>query len=118
MILVNFLWALLITEVVEVTVAYLMGYRGKYFFTILILINILTNPLLNYILTVLMYFNVLDSHGFVIIILEILVVLTEYRIFIYAIPVNKKALFSLSLAINTSSYLTGLVVINMISAFA
>ena len=118
MILVNFLLALLITEVVEVAVAYLMGYRGKYFFTILILINILTNPLLNYILTVLNYFNILGSHGFVIIILEILVILAEFRIFVYAIPVNKNVLFLLSLAINTSSYLTGLVVINMISAFA
>lgn len=114
MILVNFLLALLITEVVEATIAYLMGYRDKYFFAILILINILTNPLLNYILIVLNYFNILGSHGFIVIILEILVVLVEFRIFIYAMPINKKALFLLSLAINTSSYLTGLVVINII----
>lgn len=108
MILIYFLKALLITEIVEIVVAYLMGYRGKYFFTILVLTNMLTNPVLNYTLTVLIYLDILNFHSFVIIIFEIIVVWVEFRIFIYTIQRDKKDLFLLSLAINSASYLVGL----------
>jgi hypothetical protein len=107
MIVISLISAFLITAIIEFIVAYLMGYRGKDFYIILALVNVITNPLLNYVLLILYFFNLLYYDFAVIIILEILVVLSEWRILSWAMPKQDKSFLLLSIVINVSSYLVG-----------
>lgn len=105
MILENFIKVLFLTEIIEACTAYLLGYRGKRFYIVLILINILTNPLLNFILIVLYYFHI---ESFIITpILEVFVVIGEWKLFEYALGKSKRSYLLLSIIINLSSYLIG-----------
>ncbi|HEY5561670.1 MAG TPA: hypothetical protein VIK72_07935 [Clostridiaceae bacterium] len=105
MIALYFIKALVSTEVIEIIVAFLLGYRGKKFYTILILINIITNPMLNCIVLVLYYFSI--DEFFIVPVLELLVVIVEWRLFIYALKKNEKSYLLLCIIINLSSYLIG-----------
>lgn len=106
MIFMNFISALVMTEIIETGTAYLLGYRGKRFYIVLILINILTNPLLNFILTVLYYFHI---ESFIITpVLEAFVVIGEWKLFEYALGKGERSYLLLSLIINLASYLIGL----------
>lgn len=106
MLIINLLEALILTEIVEAITAYLLGFRGERFFKVLILINIITNPLLNITLNVL---NNIGIYNFVILIfLEVLVVLCEWRLFKFALGNSEKSFLILSIIINLSSYFAGL----------
>jgi hypothetical protein len=110
MILINLISALLLTEAVEFTAAFLMGCRGKEFYKILGLINIVTNPLLNYIIQVLFFFNLLKYRFPIVILLEMIVVIVEWRLFVYALPKGKRSYLLLSAVINASSFLVGFLI--------
>jgi len=106
MIAFNLFEALIITEIVEVIAAFLLGYREKRFFKALILINIITNPVLNCILIIL--YNV-GIHNFIITpILEAVVVICEWKLFKFVLGNSERSLLFLSLIINLSSYTAGL----------
>lgn len=97
---------LALTEIIEALAAFLSGYRDKKFFIVLILINIITNPLLNCILTILYYFHI---ETFIITpVLETFVVLGEWKLFEYALGKGERSYLLLSLIINLASYLIGL----------
>ena len=106
MMVLNLIEALVLTEVIEVIVAFLLGYRGKKFYTALLLINLITNPTLNCTVMILYYFHIL--YFFIVPTLEVLVVICEWRLFEYALGKGKKSYLVLSLIINLSSYLIGL----------
>lgn len=106
MILENFIKALFLTEIIEASTAYLLGYRGKKFYIVLMLINVLTNPLLNFILIVLYYFHI---ESFIITpVLEAFVVIGEWKLYEYALGKCERSYLILSLITNLSSYLIGL----------
>lgn len=109
MIALNFITALVLTEVIEISVAFLLGYRGKKFYAVLILINIITNPLLNCILMILYYFNI--NSIIITPVLEVLVIIAEWRFFKYVLGRNEKSYLFLSVLINLSSYIIGLIII-------
>lgn len=102
--------ALLLTEVIEFITAYILGYRGKEFYKTLALINILTNPLLNYIIQVLFFFKLLYFRFPIVILLEVFVVIAEWRIFYYVFSKESKSYLGLSVIINASSFLIGLLI--------
>lgn len=106
MIAINFIKALVLTEAVEAMAAFLMGYRDKKFYTVLIIINIITNPMLNCILMILFYFNIKSL--IITLVLEVLVVIVEWRLFVYALNKHDKSYLLLSIIINLSSYIAGL----------
>jgi len=113
MIIINLISALLFTEIVEFIAAYLMGYRGKGFYIVLALVNVITNPLLNYIILVLYSYNLLCFRIITILFLEIIVVISEWRILSYALPKKRKSFLSLSIVMNTSSYLIGVLIFGL-----
>lgn len=106
MIVLYFLRALILTEVVEVIAAFLLGYRGKKFLITLLLINIITNPLINCIVMILYYYKL--NNFIIVLALEVLVVIGEWRLFEYALGKGKRSYLFLSIIINLSSYLIGL----------
>jgi hypothetical protein len=108
MLLNNFLLPLLLTITTEGILAFALGYRGKVFFTVLVLVNIMTNPVLNYSLVLLYMFNLQQFRPVVLLLLEVLVVFAEWKLFRFALLKDAKALLVLSAVINTGSFLIGL----------
>lgn len=112
MLTISYLTTLLLTlilEIVVVLVAWLFGYRKKYILLSVILVNLITNPLLNYIL----WLNNSSYNFFTVtlpnlILLEILVVFVEWLLLVFAIRRNFVFLFILSLIANAISFITGL----------
>lgn len=103
----NLIIALALTELIEAITAYIMGNRGKRFYLTLFLANLITNPSINFIICLLYYFKVLYFP--IIIFLEILVVIVEWRIYKYIFP-KKKSLLLASIITNLLSYIFGLLI--------
>jgi hypothetical protein len=100
---------LILTIIIEVGIAIMLGYRKKDLINIL-LVNIMTNPI---VVTVPLYFNVkygLLERNIVLLILELLTVFIEG--FIYKKYLSKRKInpYILSLILNASSYLVGVVI--------
>lgn len=101
--------ALIMTVLIETFIAFLIGYRKKDLLNVA-LVNIMTNPI---VFIVPVYFNIkysLFARNVVLLILEILTVFVEG--FVYYKYFTKKKInpFVLSLILNLSTYLTGVIV--------
>ncbi len=83
----DYLAALSLTMVIEVAVAALWGYRSYFAIRTVILANLMSHPLLTYLLWVNQYFRILDFRASVAI-LEILVVFLEWGCFVFVLRVN------------------------------
>ncbi len=101
--------SLTITLVIEVGLALILRYRGKDIVNI-ILVNILTNPLLNSIIVAVNYYYGIKARNITLYVLEVIVVLIEG--FIYWKYLNKRKIngYLLSLILNISSYGLGLLI--------
>jgi len=110
MLAVNLLIALALTIIIECFIAFAMGYRRKSEILAVILVNTLTNPLLNYIVLAAGILEFLDSGRFIVVILEIAVVFVEWRVLLYVLGRGGKRLLLLSVVMNTASYVTGLLI--------
>jgi hypothetical protein len=106
----SLLYALLLTIVIELLVACFFGYRKKLEIFSIICINLLTNPLLNYLFLINNHFSFMIINLFVIISLEVLVVLIEWKLLVYALHENSRKMFVLSLAMNFCSYIAGVLI--------
>lgn len=76
----------------------------------MILVNLVTNPSLNYLLFLNDRFGIIRHRFPLILFLELGVVLIEWALLVFALPGNKKSLFVLSFAMNACSYLTGVLI--------
>ena len=105
--------SLTITLFIELSFAFILKYRGKDLINVL-LVNILTNPLLNSIIVAINYYYGLKARNISLIILEILVVIVEG--FIYHKYLTRKKIngFLLSLILNIASYGLGLLINELI----
>lgn len=103
----SYLIALLLTIAIEVVVANFFGYRKKSEITTIIFINLITNPLLNYLLFTNGYFGITQTNTTIILFLEIVVVLVEWLLLGSVLQQNSKKLFTLSLVMNFCSYIVG-----------
>lgn len=105
----KFVVAWFLSIAAESITAFIMGYRGKRFFTVIFFVNTITNPALNYIVIVIQ----IIIHGripvFAVLILECLVVISEWQILAYIYPERARALLKLSVIANAVSYAAGLV---------
>ena len=103
----SYLIALLLAIAIEVVVASFFGYRKKTEIATIIFVNLITNPLLNYLLFVNNYFDAFRISTAVILFCEIVVVLTEWLLLVFALKKNPKRLFVLSVIMNFCSYIAG-----------
>ena len=104
------LLALLLTEIVEIAVALVLGYRRPREIVAVFLINLVTNPGLNYLLFLNDYFGVFRHRFLLILFLEAAVILVEWALLVFALRGKKLSLFVLSFTMNVCSYLTGVLI--------
>jgi len=99
--------ALVLTILIEVAVAVVLGYRKKLEIATVVLVNIITNTILNYFLYASEHFKIIVVNTVMITILEAIIILVEWQLLRFALRQDSKKLFILSFAMNISSYLIG-----------
>lgn len=100
--------SLTITLIVEVGFAFILRYRGKDLVNVL-LVNFLTNPLLNSLVVTINYYYGLKTRNISLYIMEVLVVVIEGFIYQKYLERRKINGFLLSLLLNVASYGIGIV---------
>ena len=95
--IVQLILPLIITEIVEVGVAALFGLRHKLEIAAILLINIITNPLMNFILLLNFSFHIVSQNLLLLTSLEIIVVFVEWLLLKWVLQSNSKKLFLLSI---------------------
>ena len=105
----TYVYSLILTLVTEIIVAIIFGFRTKLFIAVIVLINLITHPLLNFIIQFLhtLQINVDIYH---IIPLEVAVIIAEWLLLLYVFGEPRKKLFLLSVTMNTVSFLAGIIV--------
>ena len=106
---IDLLIVLSLTIVIEWAVVFLFGYRDRGVFLVVALINMVTNPLLNYVIAVINYLNLFEVTMPVLLIFESMVILAEWRLLNLATNEGSKKMLILSTAMNLSSFLLGLI---------
>ena len=111
------LFALFVTILVESVVAMLLGYRKKLEIATIILINLITNPLMNYLIIIGVFLAPSDRVSTIIttLFLEIVVVFVEWLLLRFALRSDSKKLFVLSLVMNVCSFIAGFIIIVFLS---
>ncbi len=102
----KYLMALLLTLIIEGSIAYLFGLRTVQALLAVAMINVITNLPLNYVILVLGYLGI-PAPFLLVVALEILVVVVEWRLFVYIFREPKGRFLVLSLLANTASFLVG-----------
>lgn len=107
----NILFAMLITSVSEVIVGLLFGFRKKHQVISIILVNLITNPLMNFfILTE----HAMNGFSFIeVIFFEVIVILVEWLLLFFALKEPPKKLFILSLVMNLVSFGVGYLITSL-----
>ena len=112
--LINLILTLFLTIIIECFVSFLMGYRNKLFLLVIILMNIITNPIFNYLILLNNQFNFLKDTLTITSFFEIFIVLIEGGILIYVFTdKDRKELLLFSLIINLVSFLLGLIIFSL-----
>jgi hypothetical protein len=106
--------ALILTMAIEVGIAWLFRLRSKKELLTVILINVITNPLLNYLILLNSHFHLIDQTNVIILALEVCVCLAEWRLLLWALRQGAKKMLVLSLTMNACSYAAGLLIFNYI----
>lgn len=101
--------ALILTILIESAVAAVMGYRTRRDMKIIALVNVITNPALNYIILLYGVFLKNQAPESLVLMLEMTVVWIEYKLLTAALKRKNKEVFILSLSMNTASYLCGFI---------
>ena len=101
--------SLLCTLIIELSLSFILRYRKRDLLNIL-LVNVLTNPLLNSSVIAINYFYGLKARNISLYIFEVLVILIEG--FIYSKYLERKKIngYLLSLILNIASYVIGLLI--------
>ena len=101
--------SLLCTLIIEITIAFILRYRKKDLLNVL-LVNVLTNPLLNSSIVAINYFYGLKIRNICLYVFEVLVILTEGYIYNKYLERKKINGYLLSLILNIASYVIGLLI--------
>ena len=102
----NFIICLFLTVIIEAVFAFLLGVRKSYGQLIVLIVNVITNPILNSILTVVSFYLPRSSYYFFLIPLEIIVVIAEGLLFKKLLSLKMNP-FIFSIIINSCSYFIG-----------
>ena len=104
------LLALILTVLIELLVALLMGFRNKRDLECIALVNVITNPVFNYFLICyasIAKSRILDTYVFII---ELIIVFVEYKLLKKVIKQNKSRILLLSILMNAASYFSGILI--------
>jgi hypothetical protein len=100
--------AFLLTVVVEVSVALVLGFRRRSEIVAVIWVNVFTHPLLNFLLWTVVRLRSASVAPWEILLPEVGVVLVEWQLLCYALCRHSRSrLFLLSVTMNAASYFGG-----------
>lgn len=100
--------ALLLTILIEEAVAvFFFGTRWSGYVLVL-LVNVATNPVINVVYQLLNRYVHIPAYGWVVILMELVVVWTEYKLISFGLNDRSGRWLFLSIAANTASYCAGL----------
>lgn len=102
---------LLLTIIIELAISLILGIKEKKDINNIIIINCITNPILNIILLIIMYFisNNIIIYS-LIFIFEIIVIYLEYLYYKNRIIFKNINILLFSIILNTISFMTGLII--------
>ncbi|MEW6404552.1 MAG: hypothetical protein AB1649_22375 [Chloroflexota bacterium] len=103
----RYLLALFLTLGIEGCIFYLLGFRKRQYMLTSAMLNLITHPILNYVLLFLSFLGIKVTIGLVTI-LEILVVITEWQLLVYVFGNPRGRFFITSLLANAASFLAGI----------
>ncbi|MEI6266278.1 MAG: hypothetical protein WCP14_00070 [bacterium] len=108
------LGALLGTLLIEVPIAFFLGYRTIKEIISVIAINVLTNPLLN-LLIIINSLLLFVNYQLLVLLLEVIVVISEWLLLRYVLAEDypRKRFLLDSIILNTTSCLIGLIIIKL-----
>ncbi len=109
--IVVFLFALLGTILIEISVAYFLGYRDKKYLITIISIDCITNPTLNYLFLFNTVVFLIPIHILLIVFLEILVVIVEWKLLVFILGEKSREMFKLSFLMNFLSCVMGMLIL-------
>lgn len=105
--------ALVLTVIIEAALAFVFGVRTKYGQLVVLLTNVVTNPLLNAVMTVVSLYISPAVYYWFLVPLELLVVFVEGRIYKGTLTVKMNP-YLLSFLLNAGSYLIGMGILKII----
>ena len=105
--------ALALTVVIEAALALLLGVRTVRGQLIVLLMNVITNPILNAILTVVSFYISPTAYYYFLVPLELVIVLVEGRIFKSMLPLKMNP-YLFSFLLNAGSYFLGTGILKII----
>jgi hypothetical protein len=105
----RYLVSLLLTLAIECGVALLLGYRKYQYLLTVLMINKITNPILNYALLGLSYLGI-EATLVRVSLLEIVVVIAEWRLLVYGFGSSSRRLLIFSILANAASFLAGVLI--------
>lgn len=119
LVLLFLIFYMTLTISIEVGVAYLMGYKTRNFLLVVALASAITNPVLNFLISVNSTLYIFHNEMFLIFILEMIVVAVEFYILCYVFDrkYSRIKLFRVAVVINASSYLLGYLLQSMFRFF-
>jgi len=97
------LLALALTIAIEVPIAFALGYKRL---AAIVLINVITNPAINWLYSLLSFFSL--GGILTLVILEVIVILAEWKLLEYALAKKGRSILLLSVVINTVSFVVGM----------
>lgn len=105
-----YLIALLLTLVIEFLVVYIIGFKDKKSLISVICVNIISHPILCYILWINMTVMLFKVNYFSVIILEVIVVILEASLLSFALRKKFTTMIMISFAMNFVSFVAGLLI--------
>ena len=105
----NYVVALVLSIIIEISVAYLMGYKEKKYLLTIMMINFITHPILNYFILILSFVK-FDINLLLVGLLEIGAIFTEWGLLVHVFHKPKDKLLILSLVTNLVSFITGILI--------
>jgi hypothetical protein len=105
----SYLLTLVLSIVIECAIAYVLGYKKRKYLLTIVFINLITQPMLNYLLLILSYTHI-NINLLLVLILEIIVALAEWGLLVHVFRKDKHKFFVLSLITNLASFLIGIII--------
>ena len=102
---------MILTILIEVLVVRVLDSSGKFHLKTIALVNLVTHPVLNFILYIVYSYNLLQTIYIPFFVLEIMVIVVEWGLLNSVYTNNIKRNFKLSVAMNISSLIIGLIII-------
>lgn len=106
---ISFTIAVILTIVVELFIAYLLKFRGRDEYRVIMYMNIITNLLMNFVLIVIARMFWDSGYYILLVVFEVIVVYAEFRILLYVFRKDyssNKLLFS-AICMNVASVSSG-----------